>query len=216
MNLFSEFLKNDHRVSGKWMHYFPIYERHLTRFRNQYITLLEIGVASGGSLQLWKRFFGPHVRIIGVDINEECAKFAEDQITIRIGSQTDTAFLQNIIAEFGTPDIVVDDGSHMQSHINSTFDFLYPKVAKNGVYLVEDLHTSYYVDFEGGLRRQGTFIERTKSLIDELHAHYTNGHLEGTAFGKRTDSIHCYDSVVVFEVGEHRQRYDRWIGNNNL
>lgn len=213
MNLFSEFLKNDHRRTGKWVHYFPIYERHLSRFRNQYATLFEIGIADGGSLQLWKRYFGPFVRIVGIDIDPRCKAVEEDQIEVRIGGQDDTAFLAEVIADFGMPDIVVDDGSHVQDHINTTFDFLYPKVAKNGVYLVEDLHTAYWDSFGGGLGRAGTFIERAKSFIDQLNFQHTGGAIPASDFTDRTASLHAYDSVIVLEVGERRAKYDRWIGH---
>ena len=93
---------------------------------------------------------------------------AEDQIEILIGAQQDTDFLQRVIAQVGTPDIVVDDGSHMMSHMQATFNFLYPRMLKNGVYLVEDLHTAYWEEYEGGLRKPTSFIEICKSLIDEL------------------------------------------------
>ncbi|MDE2333212.1 MAG: hypothetical protein KGK10_01585 [Rhodospirillales bacterium] len=212
MSLYGDFLVDDHRRAGKWLHYFPIYERHFARFKNRYATLFEIGVAGGGSLQLWRRYFGPLVRIVGVDIDPECKRCEEDQIAVRIGDQSDPAFLASLIKEFGPPDIVIDDGSHIQSHINATFDVLYPTIPKNGVYLVEDLHTAYWDDFEGGLERAGTFIERTKAFIDELHAHHSRGAMKPTGFGKHTDSIHCYDSVIVFEVGEERPHMDRWIG----
>ncbi len=212
MSLYGDFLLGNHRKTGKWLHYFPIYERHFSRFRNRYVTVFEIGVATGGSLQLWRRYFGPLARIVGIDIDPECKKFEEDQVEIRIGDQSDSDFLSSLVDEFGAPDIVIDDGSHIQRHVNSTFDFLYPLVPKNGVYLVEDLHTAYWPDFEGGLRKTGTFIERTKKFIDELNANHSLGALEPTSFGKRTDSIHCYDSVVVFEVGEERPHFDRWVG----
>src|SRR5205814_38790 len=81
----------------------------------------------------------------------ECKKFTEDQIEIHIGAQQDTAFLQGVIDQVGIPDIVVDDGSHVMSHLAASFDFLYPKMLKNGVYLVEDLHTAYWEEYEGGL-----------------------------------------------------------------
>jgi hypothetical protein len=214
--LYSEFLKNDHRECGKWVHYFPIYERHFSRFKGQYFTLFEIGVREGGSLQLWQRYFGPNVQIVGIDITEECRKLAEDHIHIRIGSQADTDFLASLIAEFGVPDIVIDDGSHMQSHIMATFNYLYPKMPKNGIYVAEDLQTAYDPEYEGGLRRPGTFIERTKDFIDELNAKMVLGAQFGTPEGNRTDSIHVYDGAVVFEVGEPRLRYTRWVGNKTI
>jgi hypothetical protein len=201
---FADFLTSDHRRTHKWYHYFPVYERHCERFRNRYVTLFEIGIAEGGSMQLWKRHLGPFVRIVGIDVYPLCKQLEEDQIQVRIGSQDDVAFLADVVAEFGNPDIVIDDGSHQQAHVNTTFDFLYPRVAKNGIYLIEDLHAAYWPDHGAGLRHPASFIERAKGYVDEMHAHYTSGELPTSPLGERTASIHFYDSIVVLEVGEHR------------
>ena len=69
MNLWSDFLTNDGRVIHKWKHYFPIYERHFRDYVDKPVTFIEIGCGEGGSLQMWKRYFGPHARIIGLDID---------------------------------------------------------------------------------------------------------------------------------------------------
>ena len=167
---------------------------------------MEIGCGLGGSLQMWKRYFGPHARIIGIDINPECKGFEEDQIEVRIGDQSDEKLLQSVIDECGAPDIVLDDGSHMMSHITATFKFLYPRMTKNGVYLVEDLHSAYWDEFEGGLRKPSTFVELSKNLIDELNADHTRNALPPTDFTKTTLSLHFYDSVVVFERGVHTKK----------
>ena len=89
MNLWSDFLTNNGRIIHKWKHYFPIYERHFREFVYKPVTFLEIGVWRGGSLQMWKRYFGPHARIIGIDIDPECKKFEEDQVEVYIGQQQD-------------------------------------------------------------------------------------------------------------------------------
>lgn len=212
MTLWSDFLTNDKRIIHKWKHYFPIYERHFKDFVNKPITFLEIGCGQGGSLQMWKRHFGPHARIVGIDINADCKTFEEDQIEVRIGDQSDENFLQGLVDEFGAFDIVLDDGSHVMSHIQTTFRFLYPRMPKNGVYLVEDLHTAYWDEFEGGLRKPSTFIEWSKHLIDELNADHTRGALPPTEFTKSTLSMHFYDSVVVFERSTHTRKWAPQIG----
>jgi len=213
LNLWADFLTNDGRAIWKWKHYFPIYERFFRDFVNKSVTFLEIGVASGGSLQMWKRYFGPHAIIIGIDVLPECKACEEDQIEVRIGSQQDPEFLQSVLDEFGPPDIVLDDGSHMMSHVIKTFEFLYPKLPKNGIYLVEDLHTAYWEEYEGGFRRKGTFIERCKDLIDELNAEHTRNELPPTEFTKTTLAMHLYDSVAVFERGTTTRKWAPKIGN---
>ena len=172
MTLYGDYLGNDHRPMHKWHQYFPVYEAHFERFRNRHITIFEIGVGEGGSLDLWRGYFGPFAVIVGIDIYPRCRQLEGDQVHIRIGSQTDLQFLAEIVNEFGAPDIVIDDGSHLQHHVNATFTFLYPLVAKNGVYLVEDLHTAYWPDHGGGLLRPGSFIETAKGFVDKMHADY--------------------------------------------
>jgi SAM-dependent methyltransferase len=173
---------------------------------------VEIGCGQGGSLQMWKRFLGPHARIIGIDIEPRCADYVEDQIEVRIGDQADATFLAALVAEFGEIDIVIDDGSHVMSHIAASFAALYPRLGRNGVYLVEDLHAAYWDEYEGGLRREGSFIEHCKSLIDELNADHTRGVTEPTPFTRSTLSMHFYDSVVVFEKGRTTEKHAPQIG----
>jgi hypothetical protein len=203
MTLWSEFMNNNGRVIHKWTHYFPIYETHFKRFQNRPVTFLEIGCGKGGSMQLWKRYLGPFAQIVGIDVNAGCRAFEEEQIAIRIGDQKDTRFLESVLEEFGVPDVVLDDGSHVMNDIVTTFRFLYPRTAPDGVYLVEDLHTAYWEEYGGGLGREGSFIELCKTLVDELNADHARGQIPVTQFGKTTLSMHFYDSVVAFERGRH-------------
>jgi cephalosporin hydroxylase len=171
----------------------------MSRFVGRPSLIFEIGCGRGGSLQLWKKYFGPDARIVGIDVRPECAQFEEPQISIRIGSQDDINFLSSMITEFGAPDIVLDDGSHFMSHIHETFQFLYPKTSATGVYIVEDLHTAYWQEYGGGLRVPGSFIEKAKLLIDELNQKHLPDEIPDTVFSRSTSSISFYDSMVVFE-----------------
>jgi hypothetical protein len=216
MTLFGEYLGGHHRPIHKWHQYFPVYEQHFERFRNRHLTIFEIGVGEGGSLQLWRGYFGPFATIVGIDVYPRCKQLEDGQVQIRIGRQNDPAFLAALVAEFGPPDIVIDDGSHLQADINATFDFLYPKVAKNGVYLVEDLHAAYWPDHGGGLRVPGSFVETAKHYVDLLHADYVRGAAIATPAGDRTNSVHFYDSVIVFEVGEHLVMQNGTTGDTTL
>lgn len=216
VTLYGDFLDDGHRRIHKWYQYFPAYEAHFERFRNRHVTVFEIGIGEGGSLQQWRRYLGPFAIIVGMDIYPRCKQVEEDQVHVRIGSQADLAFLASVVAEFGPPDIVIDDGSHLQPHVNATFDFLYPQVAKNGVYLVEDLHAAYWPDHGGGLRAKTSFIETAKTYVDRMHADYIENNAGRSEAGDRTTSIHFYDSVVVFEVGERRVMGSRMTGDPKL
>jgi hypothetical protein len=214
MSLWSEFLTNDGRKIHKWTHYFPIYEQHFGRFVNRTTTFIEIGICKGGSLQLWKRYLGPFAQIVGIDIDPTCKAVEEDQIAVRIGDQSDLNFLQQIIDEFGSPDVVLDDGSHMMSDMRASFEFLYPHISKNGVYMIEDLHTAYWDEYGGGIGRAGSFIEQAKGLIDELNVDHSRGAVPISEFSRTTMSMHFYDSVVAFERGRHLKKHAPIIGRD--
>ena len=87
------FTNNKGWLIHKWMHYFDIYDMHFSRFRNTSVNIVEIGVFQGGSLRMWKDYFGDKCKIYGIDINPDCLVFSEDQIEIIIGSQDDDIFL---------------------------------------------------------------------------------------------------------------------------
>lgn len=134
----------DARTEGpgiwKWNHYFPIYERHFAKFRNRPINLLEVGIYSGGSLDMWLDYFGPQIRIFGVDIAPECKVYERDGVDVFIGDQADAEFWEAFKA--GTPkmDIVIDDGSHKPRHQLRTMEAMLPHMNPGGVYLCEDVH----------------------------------------------------------------------------
>jgi len=112
MSLWNYYLNNDKRIIDKWTHYFPIYERFLAPWVNKTVNFLEIGVSEGGSLQMWKSYLGPLSTIVGVDIDPSCKQIEENGIKIRIGDQSSESFLTSLVDEFGTFDVVIDDGSH--------------------------------------------------------------------------------------------------------
>lgn len=216
--LHNYFINNNGKILHKWIHYFDIYERYFEKYVDKPILMIEIGVDNGGSIDMWKKYFGDNSTIVGIDIRPECKQFEdiENKVFVEIGDQSDINFLNSIIEKYGNPDIILDDGSHIMNHLIKTFEFLYYKMKSDGTYLVEDLHTCYWNDFEGGLRRPNTFIEFSKSKIDELNASYTNGQQESTEFTKNTQSINIYDSVIVFERRPQNKKFHIKTGSINL
>lgn len=186
-----------HRVR----HYFDVYHRHFSRFRHQPITMIEIGVFNGGALPMWRDYFGPGSTIVGVDINPGCTRFAEPGIEIVIGDQGDRSFLRSLAMRFPDAAIVLDDGGHRMHQQIATFEELYPRMRPDGVYLCEDVGTSYLPTFGGGYNVPGTFVETSKALIDRLNAYHVgdDSQLAPDDFTRSTDSIHFYDSIVVIE-----------------
>lgn len=201
--LYEYFTHNPGRLIHKWIHYFDIYERHFQQFVGKEVKIIEFGVFHGGSLQMWKHYFGPKATIIGVDINPACKKLEEEQITVEIGDQEDRAFLQSLADKYGPFDLVIDDGGHTMGQQIATFEMLYSAVQAHGVYLVEDLLTSYRVQppFDAGYKNPGTFIEYAKNFIDKLHAWHTQEPevFAVDAFTRSTFGLHFYDSVLVIE-----------------
>lgn len=194
------FHANNGRLIHKWMHFFDVYDRHFARYRGKEVVILEIGVFHGGSLQMWKEYFGDKARIYGMDINPRCKELEEDRVKILIGSQSDRDFLRKVKKELPPIDILIDDGGHTMQQQIITFEELYGAVKPDGVYLCEDLHTSYWLQYGGGHKRPGTFIEYSKNLIDHLNAwHSEEGSLKVDDFTRSAASIHFYDSIMVVE-----------------
>lgn len=195
------FRANTGRLIHKWLHYFEVYDRHFARFRGRPVNVLEFGVSQGGSLQMWRDYFGPSARLFGVDINPNCRQFEEAGTRIFIGDQADRTFLRGLAQEIPEVDILIDDGGHTMRQQIATFEELFPRIAPNGVYLCEDVHTSYWRRWDGGYRRRGTFIEYSKGWIDDLNAWHSRQptRLRVSDFTRTAHSVHFYDSVVVVE-----------------
>ncbi|MDP9562643.1 class I SAM-dependent methyltransferase [Agrobacterium tumefaciens] len=200
------FLNNGHKRLHKWMHYFDAYEHHFDRFRGKKPTVLEIGVFGGGSLAMWKDYFGDGATIIGLDINAECKAHEDEGIKVYIGSQDDPQIIQTVLDENSPIDIVIDDGSHRMDHVVASFNLLYERISPNGIYFVEDTHTCYWPEYQGGLGNPQSFMEFTKTKLDEINAVHTRGAVETTTFTKSTRSITIYDSICVFEKAPQGKR----------
>lgn len=208
------FYANEGRLIHKWVHYFDIYHRHLQAYRNRPVTILEFGVFHGGSLQMWKSYFGPKARIIGVDINPRCAALAEPQVEIRIGDQEDRTFLRSLADEVGDIDVLIEDGGHYMGQQIATFEELWPNVVDGGVFLIEDLHTSYRPEYGGGLLRPGTFIEYAKTLIDQEQAwHSKQDDLVVDQYTTSIGGMHVYDSIIVFDKAHVQKPHHLKTGN---
>lgn len=197
--------------SHKWPHYFPIYERVLSKYQGKTVRLLEIGVENGGSLRLWRKYLGEGATIVGIDINPDCMKHDDraSGVNVRIGSQADTKFLDELTKEFGPFDAIIDDGSHFASHIVASFQSLFPQaLVAEGVYIVEDVHALYWESHRDSRFDLRAFVG---DIVDLKHAHYWNRHtsqfmashpnrlphVSVSALGKMLGRIEIEDSVVI-------------------
>lgn len=195
------FSRHNGRYISKWRHYFDIYHRHFARYRGRSPVVVEIGVFHGGSLDMWRDYFGKGCKLYGVDIDPRCRMFEAEDTQIFIGDQGDRDFLRRLRRDIPRVDILIDDGGHTMQQQIATFEELFPHVADDGVYLCEDLHTSYWAQFGGGYRAEGSFIEFSKKLVDELNAWHSVEPLQFqmSEFTRTANALHFYDSVLVVE-----------------
>lgn len=143
------------------------YEKYLPFKRESVLKIFEIGTARGESLRMWKNYyFNSH--ILSIDILSECKQYEEDRISIEIGSQTNGEFLDRLSYKYGPFDMIIDDGSHINSDVIYSFQQLFQHVKSGGVYIVEDAGTSYWPDYGGGRYRPGSTMEYFKGVVDEV------------------------------------------------
>jgi SAM-dependent methyltransferase len=177
----------------KWEHYFDIYHRHLSKFIGASPTVLEIGIFSGGSLQMWRSYFGEKTRVYGVDIEPACTAYESDDISVLIGDQGDRKFWASCKAQLHPIDVLIDDGGHTVDQQRLTLEEMLPFIRPGGVYLCEDIH--------GDFNRFAVFAG---SLVNELNRVdiLSESPLLKSAvspFQRSIHSIHFYPYVLVIE-----------------
>jgi len=212
------FQNHSGRLLNKWHHYLEIYEKYFSVYKDKKIVLLEFGIAHGGSLELWRQYFGSEALIIGVDVNPECKKFETKNTPVFIGSQEDKNFLKDLILKIPLVDILIDDGGHTMKQQISTFEVLFDRVKDGGLYVCEDTHTSYWEEYYGGYKKKNSFIEYSKNFIDAIHGwHFKK---DGQPFishiTKNVKGVHFYDSVVIIEKQKMQQPQNTFKGKETL
>ena len=204
----ASFQSHQGRPTSKWSHYLDVYETYFSpvgisdESSDLSTNLIEIGVAEGGSLEVWHEYFGPKCRVVGIDVEPKIEGKLADGISVLIGSQSDEGVLEAAISVLGgSVDIVVDDGSHRGRDQIATFEYLWPRLRDGGIYIVEDLHTAYWWQFGGGPGRRGTFIEYAKLLIDDMHLWYHRRPRTKLAqdICRTVESIAFHDSIVAIK-----------------
>jgi hypothetical protein len=186
----------------KWHHYLPIYDRYFAAFRGRPLRFLEIGVSGGGSLAMWRDYFGPEAVIFGIDIDPDCAAYDGQSAQVRIGSQDDPAFLAAVVAEMGGVDVVLDDGSHQMDHIRASFAALFGHLSDGGLYMIEDLHAAFGPAFGGGITADGNFFNDLRRVTDDMHHWYHRAPVHDFARAAMVTGVHIHDSIVVIDKGK--------------
>lgn len=200
----------------KWSNYFELYEKYFSRFLSRPVRFLEIGVDRGGSSDMWKTYFGKDAIIVGIDILPECKQFEDvsQNRFIEIGDQSDPVFLQSIVDKYGYFDIILDDGSHLFEHQIKSLEILWNSLAPDGVYMVEDCHTSYYPKYDGWHNEKSSFIEYAKNFIDEVNAHHRLELMGKCSRFKDVHGVYCHSGVVVLEKKSYTVPYTSRSGKD--
>jgi hypothetical protein len=210
--------------SDKWnVHrYAQHYETHFRGLRTREINLLEIGIGGyddpkkgGRSLRMWRAWF-PNARIHGIDIFDK-SPHNETRIITHRGSQTDAAFLNEVMGKTGNIEIIIDDGSHDSPDVIATFRLLFPRLAEGGFYAVEDTQTSYWPG-EGDVRERNslhTTMGFFKSLVDGLNWEEYFGEYDPGYMDLNITEIHFYHNLVVLRKGLNREGSNNRLWNRN-
>jgi hypothetical protein len=193
--------------------YLRHYDRAFSPMRDLPINIIEIGVADGGSVRTWERYFS-QARIVGIDINERCKRFATDRVTVEIGSQADVDFLIEVADRF-PPTLVIDDGSHQADHILVTLECLFPKILPGGCHVIEDL--GFHAGVTAAAMR-GSAEAAPQNHVAEIVQHLLNVHISAnslTGIGRKlchqVDRVEVITGAVLIWKKETRApNFDLW------
>lgn len=201
----------------KWnLHWYTQhYMKHFHSLRKKRLNILEIGVGGyadpnrgGESLKMWKYYF-PNSMIYSIDIYEKNLP-KDKRIKIFKGSQTDEAFLKDAFNRMGSLDIVIDDGSHQNEDIITTFKILFPLLNNGGIYAIEDIQFSYWPEYGGdrkNLNNPKTVMNFFKNLTDCLnHAEFTEPGDTPSYFDKNIIAVHFYHNLIIVSKGVNDEK----------
>ena len=195
--------------SYKHSTYFSVYDKVFSPYVGQKITFIEIGVLEGGSLFMWREFFGPQARIIGVELSPQAKRWEDDGFEIFIGSQSDPDFWKKLSEQVGDIDIVLDDGGHTYEQQIITAECLLPHIRDGGLLVTEDTHTSY---MEGFGFRNRSFVKYAMKMVDRINQRFSR--LAPDSAEKRVWGISFFESFVVFEVNKRATALESVPTNN--
>ena len=207
--------KNAPKYSIKWSNYFEIYENLFKKFVNKKITFVEIGIGNGGSLFMWKKFFGKNARIIGIELNPDAKKLEKFGFEIFIGDQSDPFFWKKFYKKVGKIDVLLDDGGHKNIQQITSFMESYNNINQNGIIVVEDTHTSYMK--KKGFKNPSnySFINFCNLIIENLHRRNPSANKSLNILSKKIDSIYFYDSIVSINFGQFKKLNQTRLLENN-
>lgn len=191
---------NEHKEGRgiwKFIHYFDVYDRHFSRFRGKDVHILEIGIYSGGSLEMWRSYFGERCKVYGVDIEPKCKAYEDDSVRVFIGDQADRAFWKTVKRDVPILDIVIDDGGHQPEQQIAALEELLPHLRPGGVYLCEDVVGTFnrYAAYFSGLAQNLNGLDLQQNFDDDERRQVCRASPPQSAIA----SIHLYPFLTVVE-----------------
>ena len=204
--------KNSKKYSIKWSSYFQVYEKIFSNYRNKKIKFVEIGVANGGSLFMWQKYFGKNAKIIGIDLNPNAKKLEKNGFKIYIGNQSDKKFWNYFYKKEGKVDIILDDGGHKNLQQISTVHYSLPYIKNGGKIVVEDTGTSY-LKKEFNNPSKYSFINYAKKIVDSIHRRSPLLKKELSFYSKKIFLVEFFESIVVFSIDSKRCFQNKEVSN---
>jgi hypothetical protein len=201
--------------TDKWGSHFytPVYHQLFAHLRDKPVRLLEIGIGGyqfarlgGASLAMWADYF-PHGQILGIDVFAKTLDL-DPRVTVRQGSQDDAAFLTRMSAEHGPFDIVIDDGSHVPAHVTASFNILFPLLADGGLYVIEDVQSTFLPQFGGSALDGGGTMQLARVILEHLHHAEIQLVQPGRRVGDLARSIRSFrawHNIFVVEKGDNTE-----------
>jgi cephalosporin hydroxylase len=191
--------------------YFQAYETLLAQYVGQPITFVEVGVFNGGSLHMWRRYFGEQARIIGVDLNPEARKWQAEGFEIFIGDQSNANFWRDFYQTVGAIDVLLDDGGHMNHQQLVTTEYALEHINDGGMLIVEDVHTSYMPGFNS--KPEHSFVNFGKHIVDAVNSRFPDIDTGANLYQDRVWSVSFHESIVAFHIDRRRCFQSSWISN---
>ena len=205
--------KNLKHVSLKCDTYFQAYEEIFNKYVGKKITFVEVGVLHGGSLFMWREYFGKEARIIGIDLHPKAKELEKYGFEIYIGSQSDKSFWKYFFSKVGKIDILLDDGGHVNDQQIITLGESVHNINDNGIIVTEDVHTSYLKKF--GNPSKHSFINYSKYLIDVVNSRFPYPEIKkNNDFRNKIYSILFYESIVAIKINSKRSIETTLLKNN--
>ena len=214
MNNLKKSFTSSPKYSIKWSNYFEIYENLFKRFKDKKITLVEVGIGNGGSLFMWRKYFGKKAKIIGVELNPEAKKLERNGFKIFIGDQSNPKFWENFYKKVGKVDILIDDGGHTNLQQITTFMESINHIKNGGMIIVEDTHTSFMKKKAFRNPSKFSFISFTSALIEAIHRRNPMVKKKINYLSKLIQSIEYYDSITVIKIAYKKLKKSKRLENN--